>query len=289
MSLELSREKLPVPARLSRFAGLVRRPRGEVSLIEAALEIARDEYPDLDVSVCMAELDRLEKRAEEADPGPESLPRARLAALNQVLFRDEGFHGEGHEHMSDPRSAYLNDTLERRTGLPITMSVIYLEIGRRIGLELAGVGLPGHFLVRMREGESTLFIDPFNGGAFLDEDGCRTLLRTVTEGRLDMQPEYLLPWSTSRILGRILQNLKATYVKNEDFRRARRVIDLVLVLRPKSPSEIRDRGLLAYQSLLFAEAVDDLERYLRLYPKADDASDIRSQIESLRRLVPSMN
>ena len=288
MAVVEEKRVVPIPTRLARFAELVGRRR-DIPLAEATLEIARDEYRDLDVANYLARIDSLVEAASRLDPGPAAPVRSRLQALNRLLFQEEEFHGPGHDHTADPRSSYLNEVLDRRTGLPIALSVIYLEVGRRVGLDLVGVGMPAHFIVRLRGADPPLFIDPFHGGDLLGEAECQKLLKRVTKGRLEMQPEYLLPWSPARILGRILHNLKSTYVQMIDFRRARRVVDLILILRPSSADQIRDRGMLAYQCLLFAEALEDLEHYLALAPRGKDAAAIRAHVQSLRRLIPSSN
>jgi len=283
------RSKLvPVPPRLARFADLVQRRPEDVPLAEASLEIARDEYPELDVAAYLKRIDHLEAAAASADPGPGGPARKRLMVLNRVLFNEAGFT-DSDDPQDDPKNSYLNEVLDRHTGLPVVLSVLYLEIGQRLGLDLVGVGMPGHFIVRLMGEDPALFIDPFHKGAFLTEEGCRKLLHEVSDGRLEIQPEYLLPWSSHRILDRILHNLKAVYIQHQDYRRARKVLDYILVLRPSKVSELRDRGLLAYQALLFEQAVADLERYLELTPNSKDAAPIRVQVQSLRRLLPSMN
>ena len=180
---------------LSRFAELIRLPDAEIPLAEASLEIARDEYADLDVAPYLQLIDELTAVAMERDPGPGEPVRKRLESLNTVLFEEHGFSGEG-GRFDDPRSSYLNDVLDRRTGLPVTLSVLYLEIGRRLGINVSGVGMPGHFILRLQDEDPPLFIDPYRGGRILSRDECATLLQEVTDGRLQMQPEYLRPCST---------------------------------------------------------------------------------------------
>jgi regulator of sirC expression with transglutaminase-like and TPR domain len=277
-----------VPPGLERFAQLVRRKPGDIPLVPASLEIARQEYPRLDARSCMDELEKLEQAARRDDPGPGTPGRRRLEALNRVLFQEAGFHGDPAQ-AADPQCSYLNRVLSRRTGLPILLSVVYMEIGRRLGLALEGVGMPAHFIVRLMGEDPPLFVDPFHQEKILEEEGCRALLSQVTGGKVEMQPEYLRPWSTPRILERMLRNLKAVYVRSHDYPRARRIVDLLLVLRPGAVDEIRDRGMLAYHSLLFENAVEDLELYLQRVPRAADATAIRAQLQSLRRLVPSLN
>ncbi len=280
------RPATPVPARLQRLEELLRAK--PPSLADISLEIARDEYPELDAEGCRGELLRLRRQAAAADPGPGEPSRARLEALNAVLFREAGFAGDP-DYGTDPRSSYLNEVLARRVGLPIILSVIYLEVGRSVGLPLEGVGMPAHFIVRLMGEDPAVFIDPFHGGEILDEGGCGELLTRITRGRLELQPEFLRPWPPLRIVDRMLHNLKSIYAQIKDYRRARRVVDQILVLHPDSADEIRDRGMLAYQAMLFTEAAADLETYLERAPRARDATAIRSQLQSLRRLLPSTN
>lgn len=277
-----------MPPHLERFAALVSQTPESIPLAEATLEIARGEYPGLDVRGYLERMDGLVRDAVRADPGRHAPADVRLQALNQVLFQDAGFSGNLGDG-ADPRNSYLNDALDRRTGLPVILSVIYLEVGARLGLRLAGVGMPLHFIVRLLEEEPPLFIDPFNKGTLMSQEDCRALLHRVSAGKVELQPEHLHPCSGRRILARILRNLKAIYVKDRDMARARRVVDQILIVQPEAVAEIRDRGMMAYQSLLFEQAVADLELYLDLAPEARDARTIRAQVQSLRRLVPAFN
>jgi regulator of sirC expression with transglutaminase-like and TPR domain len=272
---------------LKSFADLVA-GEGDLPLTALALEIGRLEEPGLDAGSAYNALDRLERAVIAADPGQEVAAKDRLEILCSVLADQEGFTGDP-DGMDDPAGSCLHLVLERRKGLPILLAVLYLEMAWRISLPLQGVGLPGHFIVRLGEGEEELFCDPFQGGRLLTAEGCAALLEDVTGGRLTMQPEYLRPWSTLRILWRMLNNLKAAYLKVNDLRRARQVIDRQLVLRPSVPEAWRDRGLLSFRCLLFQQAVHDLEVYLEMAPKAADAEAVRTQIKSLHRLVGSSN
>ncbi|MFQ5718045.1 MAG: SirB1 family protein [Acidobacteriota bacterium] len=274
---------------LDELRAIVGRDQTGFSVARACLQIARAEYPDLDVANCLGQLDRLAATCTRVDPGEGADIRDRLAAINRVLFEEEGFHGPGRDHGSDPRSSYLNAVLKRRTGLPVMLSVIYLEVAGRVGIDMVGVGMPAHFIVRVAGVSPALFVDPFHAGAILDEDGCGRLLSRVTGGRLELQPEYLMPTPRRRIIERILHNLKAVYLHGDDLRHARRIIDAILILQPENAEEIRDRGVLAYRSLLFAEALTDLERYLELAPRAQDATAMRSYVQTLHRLLPSSN
>jgi len=259
-----------------------------VPLAETALEIGRVEEPDLDLDVARGRLDDLRELVRAADPGADADPIHRLKSLRHVLVEEAGFSGHP-EEAGRPAASCLHLVLQRRTGLPILLSILYMEMGRDIGLPLQGVGLPGRFIVRLDGVQPPVFADPFDQGILLDEGGCAALLDEVSGGHLQMQPEYLHPWSNRRIVWRLLNNLKVAYVEGEDLRRARLVVEHQITVQPAAPEPWRDRGLLAYRSLLFAQAVNDLETYLEMAPKAADAEAIRLQLKSLRRLVGSAN
>ncbi|MFQ5766632.1 MAG: SirB1 family protein [Acidobacteriota bacterium] len=282
----MARPLQPVP-RLSRFSHLVTRPSHDVPLAEASLEISRDEHPDLDVASYLARLDELAEMARDRIPGGGS-PRKRLEALGRFLGREQDFRGD-EARLDKPDNAYLDRTLDRRRGLPVTLSVIYLSLARRLHLHLAGVSMPLRFIVRLVGEDPALFIDPFNRGEVLDRDGCSRLLLEISRGEMDLQPEFLIPVSSRMVLHRILYDLKLVHLRRRDPRRARKVVDLILTLHPDAAGELRDRGMLAYSCLLFGEAVADLEQYLEMAPHSKDATAIRARLASLRRLLPSGN
>ncbi len=291
------------------FVLIAQRP-GEDDLAEAALQLARVEYPTLRVPESMVPLQALVERATEfvqasAVPGD---VLGHVQQLGQFLFDAEGFTGNLGEY-DDPRNSLVNDVLARRTGIPITLSIIYMHVGRRLGLWLEGVNFPGHFLVRCKGmlGDAApteeLLLDPFHGGIVLTERDCaRMLVRQAGEGtRFDRS--MLSPAFKPQILVRMLVNLKRAYARLRSFSRARDVSDLLLALDPTSLSELRDRGLLSYQMGLFGVALADLERYLALtarQPRRDDREDADSELEeefeavwehvkTLRRRVASLN
>jgi regulator of sirC expression with transglutaminase-like and TPR domain len=240
-------------------------------LAPAALAIARVEYPSLDPKPYLAQLDRMgvEARARARQPGTDP-----IRAFNEYLYDEQGFVGN-RERYDDPRNSFINEVLDRRTGIPISLAVIYLEVAHRAGLHVDGVNFPGHFLLRVREGDGdprseVVIIDPFHGGARLSEYDCRQLLRQHVGDEAAFDTSLLAPATRHDIIVRILVNLKRLYVRMRSFPQARFVSTLLLGIDPSAISELRDRGLLAYHLQDFAAALRDLEEYLRLAPKIPD-------------------
>jgi regulator of sirC expression with transglutaminase-like and TPR domain len=267
-----------------RFSRLVSGPDDAVDLAEASLVIASGEYPRLDVPRYLDALDRLGGEAHErlrgtADPVP---------ALNAYLFEEEGFRGNQDDYY-DPRNSFLNDVIDRRTGIPITLSVVYMEVAHRAGLEFFGVGLPGHFLVRTGGLGATVLVDPFHGGAVLSEEDCQKRLDRVYDGRVRLEPGMLAPCARKGILTRMLRNLKAIYVKADDYHRGLRTMDLLLALDPGSAEDRRDRGLLHAAFDCYSLAAADLEAYLALAPAAPEASALLVKINEMRSLAARLN
>jgi regulator of sirC expression with transglutaminase-like and TPR domain len=246
---------------------MVRRRDDEIDLAEASLLYAREEYPRLVLRNYLARLDELAAAVTRRLPEGAG-PRRTLDALNDYLFQVEGFRGN-EESYYDPRNSYLNEVLDRRLGIPITLSVVYLEVGRRLGLPLDGVGFPGHFLIRYAADGEAIFLDPYHGGAILNPD-------VFAESAL--QHSYYLAAVTKRqILTRMLTNLKAVYLKDEDFDRASRIVELLLLVNPGALEEIRDRGLIRFRLGQRLAALIDLETYLRFAAEAEDAATIRRE------------
>jgi regulator of sirC expression with transglutaminase-like and TPR domain len=287
-------------------------------LAPAALAIARVEYPKLDAAASLAALDDLGARAAaRIGPAGGALPDI-LRALNEFVFDECGFSGN-RQRYDDPRNSFLNEVLERRTGLPITLAVVYIEIARRAGVRVEGVSFPGHFLLRVpveaagdRPAGDDLILDPFHGGALLSEFDCRQILREHVGEETAFSPTLLAPATRLAIVARMLVNLKRLYVRMRSFPQARFVSSLLLAVDPSAIAELRDRGLLAYHLQDFAAALRDLEEYLRLAPKgadlgdlttnpgesedadpdgpaADDAAQIWEHVKTLRRRVASFN
>ena len=276
----------PSPCR-QRFTGLVSRPETAIDLAEAALVIAQEEYPELEVARYLSCLDGMGADVRTRVGSVED-PHRLIVALGDYLFREQGFHGNSDDYY-DPRNSFLNDVLDRRTGIPITLSAVYMEVGRRLGLCLHGVGMPGHFLVKYVGPAEEILIDPFNGGAILSHADCQRLLDKTYQGKVAFEPRFLAAVGTRQILSRMLNNLKAIYFKKQEFAKALGVVERLLIVEPGSATEVRDRGLLLSQLKRYPEATADLERYLKLAPGAEDSEVICDHLRSIRQRVASMN
>jgi regulator of sirC expression with transglutaminase-like and TPR domain len=279
---------------------------GAEDIASAAFAIARVEYPSLDPQPYVDRLARMgrEAAARVTRAGPGRLEAIR--AFNEYLYDEQGFVGN-REHYDDPRNSLLNEVMERRTGIPITLAVVYLEVARRAGLRVAGINFPGHFLLRATEsgvddGTDFVIIDPFHSGALLSEIDCRELLRQHLGDEAAFDRTLLEPATRHHIIVRMLVNLKRLYVRMRSFPQARFISDLLLAVDPSATSELRDRGLLAYHLQDFAAALRDLEEYLRLSPRIDRQStdepewqkeDLNSElwehVKNLRKRVAGLN
>jgi regulator of sirC expression with transglutaminase-like and TPR domain len=274
------------------------------SLAPAALVIARIEYPRLDVEAYVGKLDALGELARQAvqrhiDLTGDASRLACIKAVNRFLFDDMHFVGN-RENFEDPRNSCLNEVLDSRTGIPITLCVVYMEVARRAGLQIDGINFPGHFLVRCPEvgsrGSSGLIIDPYHGGALLSEHDCRLLLQRRVGNEVAFNKALLAPTTRLQIVVRMLINLKRLYVHMRSFPQARDVTELLLAMTPSALSELRDRGLLAYHLNDVTGALRDLQTYLKLSSMSEldkDARDEHEQIwehvKTLRRRVAALN
>lgn len=258
-------------------ASLDRDARGPTNLAEAALWIAADFTPGLDVA---AELLHLEALAEEARPEVQRAwsDEARVRALNQFLFLEKGFAGNT-DHYDDPRNSLLHEVLARRTGIPITLSLVYLEVGWRLSLPVEGIGFPGHFLVRYR-GREDLMVDAFHG-SLLDDDALAALLRQALGEDAVFRRAQLQPTSPQAFLVRMLTNLKRHWALERDYAAALRCCERLLQLQPDDAIEIRDRGLLYERLECWDAARDDLHRFLSLRPEDASADIVRGRLAEL--------
>jgi regulator of sirC expression with transglutaminase-like and TPR domain len=268
-----------------RFSRVVSGPDASVDLAEASLIIACGEYPGLDVPRYLERLDEMGREVRGRLPGGGT---AGIDCLNAYLFGEVGFHGNVEDYY-DPRNSFLNDVMDRRTGIPITLSTLYIEVARRAGLGVSGVGLPGHFLVRAEAAGRAVLVDPFHGGALLSEADCQKRLDRVFEGRVRLEPDMLAPCPRKGILARMLRNLKVIYVKADDYARALRTIDLLLRLDPLSAEDLRDRGLLHAAYGCYGLAASDLEACLALAPAAPEAPALRAKALEMRARAARLN
>ena len=257
----------------------------------AALIIAADHYPRLDIDACMRQFDSM------ADEARKRIGRARkpervIAALNAYLFDELGFRGNEEDYYS-PDNSFLNKVLEARSGLPITLSIIYVAVAQRLGLPVCGVGLPLHFIARCDSADARhkggILIDPFHGGEILTPASCQERLERILGRPVAFDPAYLQPTPNRLILYRLLNNLKQAYLRREEPERAGQVVEQMLVVMPDSADDIRDRGLLYLQERRYSKAIAWLTRYLDCVPDASDAARIHRAIDQAYHLRARLN
>jgi regulator of sirC expression with transglutaminase-like and TPR domain len=280
-------DKLAAAEVRRRFAAEVSRPEGEVDLARAALLLGAEEEPRrVDVGRCLARLDEM---GEEARARAVRRGGSRVEALNQYLFEELGFVGNESDYY-DPRNSMLQQVLGRRKGIPITLSVVYMEVGRRAGLRVEGVGLPGHFVVRAFEGEGDegVLVDPFNRRT-TDAEECQSRIDLIYDGKIELDEEHLRAVGPRSILARVLGNLKAVYVRAALFRRALAAVERLLLLAPSDLDERRDRGMLLAQLGRLPEAIADTQTYLNLSPDASDAETVREQLKKMQARQAMLN
>jgi regulator of sirC expression with transglutaminase-like and TPR domain len=284
-----------VTAAPDRFAELMAREEPAIDLARACLLIAQDAYPALDVDGYLGEIERLAARL-RGRLGEAGDVEARVAALNQFLFADLGYTGN-EDNYYDPRNSYLNEVLDRRTGIPLTLSVLYMEVGRRVGLALEGVSFPGHFLVRLQLPGALLVLDPFSGGEPQSAADLRARLRRVIpQGATGPVPleelpleQFLEPAGKRQILARLLRNLKGIYREADQPGRLLCVLNRMLEVSPESRGELRERGLVYQRMECYRAALKDLSDYAALEPEAPDVDDVRARVMELSALCARLN
>jgi regulator of sirC expression with transglutaminase-like and TPR domain len=272
------------------FAALVRSDVEDehVDLLRAALTFARIESPQLDIERYVRRITEMATRVaakiqDQDDPGQV------IAAMNQVLFQEEMFRGNTADYYN-PNNSFLHHVLDDHTGIPISLALVYMEVGRRVGFPLFGVGMPGHFLLKHYDVDGrSILIDAFERGSIVTEEDCRQKLNDIYSGQLALQPEFLLPVTRRQMLTRMLNNLRSIYLSQRDFRRALQVVDLILVIYPRSPEDMKQRAVLRYNLNDYRGALSDFEEYVKMSPDASDADEIRQTALSLRRSMALMN
>ena len=267
------------------FARLIARPEEDLDLGRTALVVAGEEYPELDVEEHLRSLDRFASTVEQRAPGHvPAVERGRL--LGQYLFGELGFRGNSTDYYN-PDNSFFNRVLETQTGIPITLSLLFLEVARRIGLRCRGVGMPGHFLVGL-EGEDVYF-DPFNGGSALTHGDCRLLAEELFGQRLTWDDGYLTPCTKYEFLFRMLNNLKVVYERTSAPEKASRVVQRMIMVNPDATSLLLELAILQHQLHQYRDAISSLESYLRIAGDASDAGQVRAWIESIRVTLSRLN
>src|SRR5579885_1438360 len=262
---------------------MLQRPEEQICLAEGALLIAANEYPDLDPAKY---LDRLDIMARNVGPGGGADPLETIARINHYLYEEEGFSGNSEDYY-DPRNSFLNEVLDRKTGIPITLSTIYLEIANRLKLPLVGVGLPGHFLIKHRY--FGILIDPFAKGRIVTESDCREQMQKLMGESVPFHRMYLEGVSKRHIISRMLNNLRTVYINSCQFYKALAISDMAVTVQPDSPYELKQRAALLIHLHRHSDALKDLNRYLELEPEAEDAKDISKIVLDLRKTLAQLN
>jgi regulator of sirC expression with transglutaminase-like and TPR domain len=276
------------PEARSRLAALIEQGGEPFPLAEAALWVAADDLDGVDPAVHMARLDSLAARVRDRSPDAAPGSTERCAALTYILFHEERFVGNSTEYQ-DPGNSYLNVVLDRHTGLPITLSIVFIEVARRVELNAYGLNFPGHFLVAVRQPEGVVVLDPFHRGATLTADE----LRGRWQGTTGMTPPalavLLAPADGPAIITRLLNNLKLLYLQRGDTRRAIATVEKTILVQPLVAEHHRDLGALYLSARSYGKAIESLERYLRLAPDAVDAGKIREHLRSATQLIARWN
>lgn len=282
-------------APLDSFAALLARDDVRIDLAHACLMVAQDAYPQLDVERYLGEIERMAMRLRGRMPQTLQ-PEERVAALNEFLFDELGYSGNT-EAYYDPRNSYLNEVMDRKTGIPITLSVLYMALGRRVGLPLEGVSFPGHFLVRLRLRNGVLVLDPFAGGAPQSASELRERLqRVIPPGALDKVAaaelpleQFLEPATNRQIIARVLRNLKGIYRDTDKPQEQLDVLNRMLLVAPEASAELRDRGIVYHRLECYRAALKDLSDYVEREPNAPDFEDVRVRMMELSALCARLN
>lgn len=268
------------PLARQRFYQEIHQPDEQINLARAALYLAQEEYPDLEVEEYLNALDTMAAEIAERLPS-ENYPLRIIQTINQYLFEDLKFRGNIEEYY-DPRNSYLNQVIDRRMGIPITLSLVYLELAERLNFPMVGVGMPGHFLIRPVVESMEIFVDPFHQGEILFPEDCTDRMSQIFGRPIEVGSEALAAIKPHYFLVRMLGNLKAIYLSQAELRKAIAVIDRILLLFPDALLERRDRGLLYYKLGEWTEACRELEAYLTQAPNAQDAAAIRGLLQRIQ-------
>lgn len=270
---------------LGHFRDLVGLPEDALDLALGALLVARVEHPNLSPGHSLRRLDEL---AAASDVARVQDPLKALHRLREFLFEEEGFKGNADDYY-DPRNSCLNDVLERRLGIPITLSLVVMEVGRRVGLDIVGVGLPGHFVVRTQVGTEPVLLDPFDSGAVVTHEQAAALVARALGRQVALTDAHFAPIGKRQILARMLMNLRGIYCRREEWDKALAIFDRLLVLDEQSAAHRRDRGTVLVKLGQLHRGAADWERYLQARPEAKDAADVRQQLRRIRQQLATLN
>lgn len=273
----------------ARLTALLDGPEETVCLARAALLVAEGQYPGLDIEDYLARIDGYARELQER-LGDDAGHTERLGALNQYLFQELGFAPDT-DNYYDPRNSFLNEVLERRRGIPLSLSILYIAVGRRLGLDLRGVSFPGHFLVKCAVDGGVVVLDPYYRGLSLSLEDLQKRLREVRGGEVSraIVSEMLVSAAPREVMVRMLRNLKSIYLKAQQYNDALAVLEWIVPLAPGEHEEVRDRGIVYQELECFRAALADFERYIAHAPKAADAEAIRGRIVEMQKLAARLN
>lgn len=272
---------------MQRLLDALKNERSSVTLDVAALELAAIEFPGLDLDASFFRLDNLANQiSSQLTPNATGLDF--IHATNEILFNVLQFRGNEADYY-DPRNSCLNSVLMRRLGIPISLSVLYIEVARRLGRPVYGVGLPGHFIIAYEEADARYWVDPFHHGRILSFADCCALAKQIASVDLRSNPALLAPVNKRQILVRMLSNLKAIYLRGEAFDKARQVLDLLIDAMPEYAEEYRHRGIVHLRQLNHRAAKADLETYLRLEPNSPEREQVEKQLLLIKRWKAGLN
>ncbi len=266
------------------LAKLVRAPQSSFDIAECALIIAQQEYPNLDITGYLRQLNHLADRLRARLPADAGKPHV-ISMLNHFLFRELGYAGN-FDNYYDPRNSFLNDVIDRRVGIPITLSILYIEIARRVGVALQGISFPGHFLAKCVTDQGVIVLDPFNKGISLSEADLRERLGESGDSSAHSDTPLVVllrPATPHEILVRLARNLKAIYIQARDLEKAVAMSNLILCVNPIDIKELRERAALYHQLFCFRAALADFERLVELDVDAAEDDDIRETIAELKK------
>ena len=269
------------------FADMVGRLGDDIDLARGALYIAGEDCQDVDVEGSIQTLDDLALRASEGLDPSMDLP-TKLERLSLFLGPKEGFRGDKTDYYN-PQNAYLNRVLERKKGIPITLSLIYMEVGLRLGIVCEAIGLPGHLVIRAGDPSMGLYMDPFHRGRLLSKDDCLELMGRIYGGRVELRDEFFRPYTKKQFLVRILANLKNMHVRLRDYTKALAAVDRMALIDPNMGSNLKERAWIFSQTGQYRKAIKDLEAFLKLQPRPDEAKRVKGQIQSLWKTIATLN
>jgi regulator of sirC expression with transglutaminase-like and TPR domain len=251
------------------------------NLVEKCLKLSQIlEYPELDISYYIKQLNEMGKSLKLSINNKDNATY-RISMLNEFLFQNQGFKGDIDDYYN-PKNNFLNAVLEKKSGIPITLSIIYTEIAKHAGLDIRIAGFPSHVVVKYGE---EMILDPFNEGRLLGIDDLREMLYQNYGDQIEFVPEFLNDIGFEQILIRLIRNLKNSYVQSYAYDMAMRCINMILSLEPNSAEEIRDKGILEERLLDHDLALKFLNRYLEINPNADDADFVLDFIRTIREKI----